>query len=138
MLILLYSLIVAVILFYIYYYINTKNEEEYIDEYEEPKSMFTIQNLVIFCIIYIFVFTLLYLAFDDGSSLISLGILENDYSKQNKLNKSNIVDPSIIKNTSEPMKSGFEPYNSSSSDESSVMSSDDSSSSQETDNSDSE
>jgi hypothetical protein len=116
MIILLYSLIVAVILFYIYYYINTKNEEEYIDEYEEPKSMFTIQNLVIFCIIYIFVFTLLYLAFDDGSSLISLGILENDYSKQNKLNKSNIVDPSIIKNTSEPMKSGFEPYNSSSDD----------------------
>lgn len=109
-------MIVAVILFYIYYYINTKNEEEYIDEYEEPKSMFTIQNLVIFCIIYIFVFTLLYLAFDDGSSLISLGILENDYSKQNKLNKSNIVDPSIIKNTSEPMKSGFEPYNSSSDD----------------------
>ena len=120
MLILLYSLIVAVILFYIYYYINTKNEEEYIDEYEEPKSMFTIQNLVIFCIIYIFVFTLLYLAFDDGSSLISLGILENDYSKQNKLNKSNIVDPSIIKNTSEPMKSGFEPYNSSSSDDSDI------------------
>lgn len=113
-------MIVAVILFYIYYYINTKNEEEYIDEYEEPKSMFTIQNLVIFCIIYIFVFTLLYLAFDDGSSLISLGILENDYSKQNKLNKSNIVDPSIIKNTSEPMKSGFEPYNSSSSDDSDI------------------
>jgi hypothetical protein len=120
MIILLYSLIVAVIIFYIYYYINAKNEEEYIDEYEEPKSMFTIQNLVIFCIIYIFVFTLLYLAFDDGSSLISLGILENDYSKQNKLNKSNIVDPSIIKNTSEPMKSGFEPYNSSSSDDSDI------------------
>lgn len=113
-------MIVAVIIFYIYYYINAKNEEEYIDEYEEPKSMFTIQNLVIFCIIYIFVFTLLYLAFDDGSSLISLGILENDYSKQNKLNKSNIVDPSIIKNTSEPMKSGFEPYNSSSSDDSDI------------------
>lgn len=138
MLILLYSLVIAVILFYIYYYINTKNEDEYIDEHKEPESMFTMQNLVVFCIIYIFVFTLLYLAFDDGSSLISLGILENDYSKQNKLNKSNIIDPSIIKNASEPMKSGFEPYNSSSSDESSAMSSDDSSSSQESDNSDSD
>ena len=66
--------------------------------------------------IYVFIFSLLYLAFDDGSSLASLGILTDDgYSKPNKLTKSNIVDPSILKHHSDPMKSGFEPYNSNSS-----------------------
>ena len=69
--------------------------------------------------IYIFIFSLLYLAFDDGSSLASLGILtDDDYSKPNKLTKSNIVNPSILKHNSDPMKSGFEPYNSNSSDNS--------------------
>ena len=69
--------------------------------------------------IYIFIFSLLYLAFDDGSSLASLGILtDDDYSKPNKLTKSNIVNPSVLKHNSDPMKSGFEPYNSNSSDNS--------------------
>ena len=116
--ILLYSLIVSVILFGLYYYINTNNEEKN-EDYNEKKEFFTFNNFIIFCIIYVFIFSLLYLAFDDGSSLVALGILtDDDYSKPNKINKSNIVDPSFLKNNYEPMKTGYEPYNSNSSDNS--------------------
>ena len=114
--ILLYSLIVSVILFALYYYIDTNNEDKN-EDYNEKKEFFTINNFVIFCIIYVFIFSLLYLAFDDGSSLVALGILtDDDYSKPNKITSSNIVDPSFLKNNYEPMKTGHEPYNSNSSD----------------------
>lgn len=116
--IILYSLIVSVILFGLYYYINTNNEDKN-EDYNEKKEFFTFNNFIIFCIIYVFIFSLLYLAFDDGSSLVALGILtDDDYSKPNKINKSNIVDPSFLKNNYEPMKTGYEPYNSNSSDNS--------------------
>lgn len=116
--ILIYSLIVSVILFALYYYIDTNNEDKN-EYYDEKKDIFTFNNFIIFCIIYVFIFSLLYLAFDDGSSLIALGILTDDeYSKPNKITKSNIVDPSVLKNNYEPMKTGYEPYNSNSSDSS--------------------
>lgn len=119
----LYSLIVSVILFGLYYYINTNNEDKN-EDYNEKKEFFTFNNFIIFCIIYVFIFSLLYLAFDDGSSLVALGILtDDDYSKPNKINKSNIVDPSFLKNNYEPMKTGYEPYNSNSSDSSDISSS---------------
>ena len=118
--ILLYSLIVSVILFALYYYIDTNNEDKN-EDYNEKKEFFTINNFVIFCIIYVFIFSLLYLAFDDGSSLVALGILtDDDYSKPNKITSSNIVDPSFLKNNYEPMKTGHEPYNSNSSDGSDI------------------
>ena len=114
--ILLYTLIVSVALFAVYYYIN-KNNEDKNEDINETQSFFTLNNFIIFCMIYIFIFSLLYLAFDDGSSLASLGILtDDDYSKPNKINKSNIVDSSILKQNTDPMKFGFEPYNSNSSD----------------------
>jgi len=110
--ILLYTLIVSVALFAVYYYIN-KNNEDKNEDINETQSFFTLNNFIIFCMIYVFIFSLLYLAFDDGSSLASLGILTDDgYSKPNKLTKSNIVNPSVLKHNSDPMKSGFEPYNS--------------------------
>tara|TARA_B000000475_G_scaffold44575_1_gene33553 strand:+ start:4680 stop:5078 length:399 start_codon:yes stop_codon:yes gene_type:complete len=114
--ILLYSLLVSVALFTVYYYIN-KNNEDKNEDVNENKDFFTFNNFIVFCMIYVFIFSLLYLAFDDGSSLASLGILtDDDYSKPNKINKSNIVDSSILKQNTDPMKSGFEPYNSNSSD----------------------
>ena len=114
--ILLYSLLVSVALFAVYYYIN-KNNEDKNEDVNENKDFFTFNNFIVFCMIYVFIFSLLYLAFDDGSSLASLGILtDDDYSKPNKINKSNIVDSSILKQNTDPMKSGFEPYNSNSSD----------------------
>ena len=116
--ILLYSLLVSVALFAVYYYIN-KNNEDKNEDVNENRDFFTFNNFIIFCMIYVFIFSLLYLAFDDGSSLASLGILtDDDYSKPNKINKSNIVDSSILKQNTDPMKSGFEPYNSNSSDDS--------------------
>ena len=133
--ILLYSLIVSVILFALYYYIDTNNEDKN-EDYNEKKEFFTFNNFVIFCIIYVFIFSLLYLAFDDGSSLVALGILtDDDYSKPNKITNSNIVDPSFLKNNYEPMKTGHEPYNSNSSDGSdgSVSSSSEDSSGSESD-----
>lgn len=118
--ILLYSLIVSVILFALYYYIDTNNKDKN-EDYNEKKEFFSFNNLVIFCIIYVFIFSLLYLAFDDGSSLAALGILTDDgYSKPNKISSSNIVDPSFLKNNYEPMKTGHEPYNSNSSDGSDI------------------
>jgi hypothetical protein len=133
--ILLYSLIVSVILFGLYYYINTNNEEKN-EDYNEKKEFFTFNNFVIFCIIYVFIFSLLYLAFDDGSSLVALGILtDDDYSKPNKISNSNIIDPSFLKNNYEPMKTGHEPYNSNSSDGSDMS---ESSSSEDSSGSDSD
>jgi len=116
--ILLYSLILAAILFSVYFYIATKDIDEEDENYEKNKELFTFNNFIIFGIIYIFVFTLLYLAFDDGTTLVSLtgGMLnDEDYSKSNKISKSNIVDPSILRHNNDPMKAGFEPYNSNSS-----------------------
>ena len=127
--ILLYSLILAAILFGIYFYIATKDIDEE-DENYEKKEFFSFNNFIIFGIIYIFVFTLLYLAFDDGTTLVSLtgGSMSNeeDYSKSNKISKSNIVDPSILKHNNDPMKAGFEPYNSNSSSSGGETSSDES------------
>jgi hypothetical protein len=118
--ILLYSLLVSVALFAVYYYIN-KNNEDKNEDVNENRDFFTFNNFIVFCMIYVFIFSLLYLAFDDGSSLASLGILtDDDYSKPNKINKSNIVVSSILKQNTDPMKSGFEPYNSNSSDGSDV------------------
>jgi hypothetical protein len=118
--ILLYSLLVSIALFAVYYYIN-KNNEDKNEDVNENKDFFTLNNFIIFCMIYVFIFSLLYLAFDDGSSLASLGIFtDNDYSKPNKITKSNIIDSSILKQNTEPMKSGFEPYNSNSSDGSDI------------------
>ena len=105
--ILLYSLILAAILFSIYFYIATKDIDEEDENYEKNKELFTFNNFIIFGIIYIFVFTLLYLAFDDGTTLVSLtGGMSNeeDYSKSNKISKSNIVDPSVLKHNNDPMK----------------------------------
>ena len=131
--ILLYSLIVSVILFALYYYIDTNNEDKN-EDYNEKKEFFTFNNFVIFCIIYVFIFSLLYLAFDDGSSLVALGILtDDDYSKPNKITNSNIVDPSFLKNNYEPMKTGHEPYNSNSSDGSDISTSSDDSSGSDSD-----
>ena len=52
--ILLYSLILAAILFSIYFYIATKDIDEEDENYEKNKELFTFNNFIIFGIIYIF------------------------------------------------------------------------------------
>lgn len=128
MYILLYSIIVSLLLFGVIHYIeNNTNDEDNKDEngeYEEYDmyyDLFNVNNLIKFVIIFSFIITLFYLAFDDSIDVLSMiGITDNDYGKLNNINKTNIVDPSMLRNTCEPMSSGFEPYNSGGSDVSSV------------------
>lgn len=128
MYILLYSIIVSLLLFGVIHFIeNNANDEDNKDEngeYEEYDmyyDLFNVNNLIKFVIIFSFIITLFYLAFDDSIDVLSMiGITDNDYGKLNNINKTNIVDPSMLRNTCEPMSSGFEPYNSGGSDVSSV------------------
>lgn len=128
MYILLYSIIVSLLLFGVIHFIeNNTNDEDNKDEngeyveYDMYYDLFNFNNLIKFVIIFSFIITLFYLAFDDNIDVLSMiGITDNDYGKLNNINKTNIVDPSMLRNTSEPMSSGFEPYNSCGSDVSSV------------------
>jgi hypothetical protein len=112
----LYALCVAIILFGIYHYFNFKNElEEYPDKkYEIFKDLLNVNNIIIFVIIFAFSLTLMYFSFDEKSDILSMiGITDNEYSKLNNISKTTLIDPNILKNTTEPMSAGFEPYNSS-------------------------
>jgi hypothetical protein len=125
MYILLYSIIVSLVLFGIIHYIenNTDDNDENGEsiKYDMYNDFFNLNNLIKFVIIFSFIISLFYFAFDDTIDVLSMiGITDNDYSKLNNINKTNIVDPSMLRNTSEPMSSGFEPYNSGGSDVSSM------------------
>jgi len=112
----LYALCIAIILFVIYHYFNIKKElEEYPDKkYEIRKDLLNPNNAMIFIIIFAFCLTLMYLSFDEKTDILSMiGITDNEYSKLNNISKTILIDPSILKNTTEPMNAGFEPYNSS-------------------------
>lgn len=124
MYILLYSIIVSFVLFGIVHFIENNNSDEDDDEYAKYdmyNDLFNVNNLIKFVIIFSIIMSLFYFAFDDNMDVLSMiGITDNDYSKLNNINKTNIVDPSMLRNTSEPMSSGFEPYNSGGSEVSSM------------------
>ena len=114
---LLYSIVVTLVLFGIYHYLERKNSDEAdVKEYNIYNELLTFKNIIVVIIIFIFIFSLLYVAFDDGTTLSSaLSIFDNEYTNLNILNKSNILDKDLLKKCNEPMKAGFEPYNSNSS-----------------------
>jgi hypothetical protein len=124
MYILLYSIIVSFVLFGIVHFIENNNSDEDDDEndkYDVYSDLFSVNNLIKFVIIFSIIMSLFYFAFDDNMDVLSMiGITDNDYSKLNNINKTNIVDPAMLRNTSEPMSSGFEPYNSGGSEVSSM------------------
>ena len=132
----LYASCITVILFSIYHYININSEESENPnkKYDISADLLTTNNIIVFAIIFIFSITLIYLSTDENTDILSMiGITDNDYSKLNNISKKTLVDPHILKNTSEPMSSGFEPYtsggsvdNSESSDDSSSETSNDS------------
>lgn len=132
----LYASCISVILFSIYHYVNINSEEsQYPDKkYDISADLLTTNNFVVFTIIFVFSITLIYLSTDENTDILSMiGITDNDYSKLNNISKKTLIDPHILKNTSEPMSSGFEPYtsggsvdNSESSDDSSSVISNDS------------
>lgn len=111
----LYASCITLILFTIYHYININNEESENPnkKYDISADLLTTNNLVVFAIIFVFSMTLIYLSMDENTDILSMiGITDNDYSKLNNISKKTLVDPHILKNTSEPMSSGFEPYTS--------------------------
>lgn len=126
----LYASCISVILFSIYHYVNINNEESENPnkKYDISADLLTTNNLVVFAIIFVFSMTLIYLSMDENTDILSMiGITDNDYSKLNNISKKTLVDPHILKNTSEPMSSGFEPYTSGGSVDNSDSSSDSSS-----------
>ena len=126
----LYASCISLILFSIYHYININNEESENPnkKYDISADLLTTNNLVVFAIIFVFSMTLIYLSMDENTDILSMiGITDNDYSKLNNISKKTLVDPHILKNTSEPMSSGFEPYTSGGSVDNSDSSSDSSS-----------
>jgi len=126
----LYASCISVILFSIYHYVNINSEEsQYPDKkYDISADLLTTNNVIVFTIIFVFSITLIYLSTDENTDILSMiGITDNDYSKLNNISKKTLIDPHILKNTTEPMSSGFEPYTSGGSTDNSE-SSDDSSS----------
>jgi hypothetical protein len=119
-----YSVIVSLILFGVIYLIENNNDDNTNSEDTKGDSssdLLNFNNCLKFVIIFTSVFSLFYFAFDENMDVLSIiGITDYDYSKMNDINKTNIIDPSILRNTTEPMSSGFEPYNSGGSDVSSV------------------
>jgi hypothetical protein len=112
----LYASCISIILFSIYHYININSEQnENPDKiYNISNDLLTANNIIVFTIIYVFSMTLIYFSMDENTDIFSMiGITDNYYSKLNNISKKTLVDPHILKNTSEPMSSGFEPYNSS-------------------------
>jgi hypothetical protein len=111
----LYASCITVILFSIYHYININSEESENPnkKYDISADLLTTNNVIIFAIIFVFSMTLIYFSMDENTDILSMiGITDNDYSKLNNISKKTLVDPHILKNTSEPMSSGFEPYTS--------------------------
>jgi hypothetical protein len=111
----LYASCITIILFTIYHYININSDESENPnkKYDISADLLTTNNLVVFAIIFVFSMTLIYLSMDENTDILSMiGITDNDYSKLNNISKKTLVDPHILKNTSEPMSSGFEPYTS--------------------------
>ena len=112
----LYASCIAIILFSIYHYINIKGdyEENPDKKYNITTDLLNVNNIMIFIIIFAFSLLLIYFSFDEKNDILSMiGITDNEYSKLNNISKTVLIDPSILKYTTEPMSAGFEPYNSS-------------------------
>jgi|UniRef100_A0A6C0LEB0 hypothetical protein len=111
----LYASCISLILFSIYHYVNINSEESENPnkKYDISADLLTTNNVIVFAIIFVFSMTLIYFSTDENTDILSMiGITDNDYSKLNNISKKTLVDPHILKNTSEPMSSGFEPYTS--------------------------
>lgn len=111
MYILLFSIVISAIILGVYQYIDSVNRDTNTDPYDVSKDLFTVNNMMAYVLIATTVFFVMYMAFNDDLDIFSsLGIMEND-NTSNEIKKIN-VNPSILRNTTDPMKMGFEPYNS--------------------------
>jgi hypothetical protein len=128
MYILLYSIVISALIFAAYQYLDSINRDAITQPYDITKDLLTVNNIMIFILIVSIVFFVMYMGFNEDPDVFSsLGLFDND-NNSNDIKKTN-VNPSILRNTTDPMKMGFEPYNSggskssSDSDTSSVISS---------------
>ena len=128
MYILLYSIVISALIFGAYQYFDSINRDAIAQPYDITKDLLTVNNIMIYILIVSIVFFVMYMGFNEDPDVFSsLGIFDND-NNSNDIKKTN-VNPSILRNTTDPMKMGFEPYNSggskssSDSDSSSVISS---------------
>ena len=111
--ILIYSIVISTLIFGIYQYIDSINRDADSPPYDITRDILTVNNIMIYILILSIVFFIMYMAFSDENTLFSsLGIFDNDNStSSNEIKKTN-VNPYILKNTTDPMKLGFEPHNS--------------------------
>jgi hypothetical protein len=124
----LYSVVISTLIFAVYQYIDSLNRDNSVQPYDINKDLLTINNIMIYVLLVSTIFFIIYMAFSDDVDIFSsLGVFDNDNNLY-EIKKTN-VNPSIFRNTTFPMKMGFEPYNSggsksnSGSDQSSVVSS---------------
>ena len=126
----LYSIVISAVIFGVYHYFDSINRDTNDVPYDVNRDLLTINNVMIYFLIVSIVFFVIYMAFgDDLDIFTSLGIYDNDYNSSSQEIKKTNINPAILRNFTDPMKMGFEPYNSggsksnSSSDASSVSSS---------------
>ena len=111
----LYSIVISTLIFGAYQYFDSINRDTStpnVQPYDINRDLLTANNIMIYVIILSIVFCVIYMAFNDDTDLFSsLGIFDNDHNNLYEIKKTN-VNPSIFRNTTFPMKMGFEPYNS--------------------------
>ena len=113
MYILLYSIVIAIFILGAYQYIDSINRDINTEPYDISKDLLTINNVAIYFAIVSSLFFVMYMAYnDDHDKFSSLGIFENDKETNGYEIKKMNVNPNILRNTTDPMKMGFEPYNS--------------------------
>jgi len=111
MYILLYSVVISALIFGVYQYLDSINRDADSPPYDITKDILTVNNIMIYILILSIVFFVMYMAFDNENDVFSsLGIYDNENSSS-EIKKTN-VNPYILKNTTDPMKMGFEPHNS--------------------------
>lgn len=113
MYILLYSIVISAFVLGAYQYIDSINRDTNAEPYDITKELFTINNVAIYMAIVSSVFFVLHMAFNDDADIFAtLGIFENDKDNTGYEIKKTSVNPNVLRNATDPMKMGFEPYNS--------------------------
>ena len=113
MYILLYSIVISAFILGAYQYIDSINRDSNAEPYDITKDLFTINNIAIYMAIVSSVFFVIHMAFNDDTDIFaSLGIYENDKDITGYEIKKTSVNPNVLRNATDPMKMGFEPYNS--------------------------
>jgi hypothetical protein len=109
MYIVLFSIVISAVILGAYQYIDSINRDSNTEPYDVSKDLLTVNNIMAYILIASGVFFVMYMAFNDDLDIFSsLGIIENTGYEIKKMN----VNPSVLRNTTDPMKMGFEPYNS--------------------------